>query len=175
MRRLLLLRHAKTERSEPGGRDHERKLDSRGRSDTPKIGAYMARHGYLPQRALVSSAVRTQETWALLAKAFRPTPAMVSERRLYDAGAQSILKVIKETPDQAATLLVVGHNPGLHELAIILVASGDIEARERLREKMPTCALAVIDFALDGWDKLHVQSGRLERFITPKLLETATD
>lgn len=175
MRRLLLLRHAKSERSEPGMRDHERTLNGKGREDAPKIAAYMARHGFIPERALVSSATRTQETWKLVAKAFRPMPTVIAEDRLYDAGAQAILKVIKETPAAIGTVLVVGHNPGLHELAILLVASGDIEARERLREKMPTCGLAVIDFALNDWGKVHIQSGRLERFISPKLLETATD
>ncbi len=175
MRRLLLLRHAKSERSEPGGRDHERTLSARGRSDTPIVAAYMARHGYIPERALISSAVRTQETWKLAAKAFRPAPTAVTDERLYHATPQAILNVIQEVPAGAHTLIVVGHNPGLHELGILLIASGDIEARERLHEKLPTTGLVVIDFAIDDWRRLHMQSGRLERYVTPKLLEDATD
>ena len=65
--------------------------------------------------------------------------------------------VIKDAPAAAHTLLVVGHNPGLHELALLLIASGDVEARERLREKLPTSGLVVIDFAFDEWGKLHPQ------------------
>jgi phosphohistidine phosphatase len=68
---------------------------------------------------------------------------------------------------------VIGHNPGMHELALMLIASGDVETRERLREKLPTCGLAVIDFAIDDWGLLHPRSGRLERFVTPKSLENA--
>jgi phosphohistidine phosphatase len=175
MRRLLLLRHAKTERSEPGGRDHERTLTTRGRADTPMVASYMARHGYVPERALVSSAVRTQETWKLAVKSFRPAPTSVTDERLYLASPQTILKVVQEAPAEAHTLIVVGHNPGLHELGILLIASGDIEARERLHEKLPTTGLVVIDFAIDDWRRLHMQSGRLERYITPKLLEDATE
>ncbi len=73
------------------------------------------------------------------------------------------------------TLVVVGHNPGLHEAARLLIAAGDVEARERLNEGLPTSGLAVIDFAGDDWDKLHPRSGRLERFVTPRLLKAATD
>jgi len=66
---------------------------------------------------------------------------------------------------------VIGHNPGLHELARLLIASGDIEAREQLTEKLPTSGLVIIDFAVDSWARLHPHSGRLERFVTPQSLE----
>jgi phosphohistidine phosphatase len=80
------------------------------------------------------------------------------------------MTAIGDVPDTAHTVLVVGHNPGLHELALMLVASGDVDARESLREKLPTSGLVIIDFAFDQWDKLHPRSGRLERFVTPKSL-----
>ena len=70
---------------------------------------------------------------------------------------------------------MLGHNPGLHEAALMLVASGDIETRERLREGLPTAGLIIIDFAFDDWSKLHPQSGRLERFVSPKWLEAETN
>ena len=73
------------------------------------------------------------------------------------------------------SLLLVGHNPGLAELAALLIASGDVEARQRLIEKFPTAGLAVIDFALDDWGKLHPRGGRLDRFVVPRTLETETD
>jgi phosphohistidine phosphatase len=170
MRRLLLLRHAKAERSEAGMEDHPRRLIERGRKDAVKIGAYMASHGLTPDRVVVSPSARTQETWKFAATAFRPAPAANSAERLYNATTHAILGVIKETPATAHTLLVVGHNPGLHEVALSLIASGDIEAREQLREKLPTSSLVIIDFAVDSWGKLHPQSGRLERFVTPKSL-----
>lgn len=175
MRRLLLLRHAKAERSEPGMNDQSRVLIDRGRKDAAKIGTYMAGHALVPDRVVLSPAARTQETWKYAAAAFHPAPAAMSAERLYDATPHVILGVIKDTPASAHTLLVIGHNPGLHELALMLIAAGDIEARARLREKLPTSGLLLIDFALDNWSKLHPQSGRLERFVSPKSLEAAAN
>jgi len=170
MRRLLLLRHAKAERPEAGIEDRGRTLIDRGRKDAARIGAYMASHGLVPDRVATSPSARTQETWKCAAAAFRPSPAATSSEHLYNATPSAILGVIKETPVSAHTLLIVGHNPGLHELALTLIASGDVEMRERLREKLPTSSLVIIDFALDAWAKLRGQSGRLERFVTPKSL-----
>ncbi len=175
MRRLLLLRHAKAERSDPGMQDISRVLIERGRKDAVKIGAYMAGHALVPDRVAASPSARTQETWKYAAAAFKPAPAAMSVERLYDATPHDIFGVIKDTPATAHTLLLIGHNPGLHEAALMLIASGDIDARERLREKLPTSGLVIIDFALDDWSKLHARSGRLERFISPKSLEAATN
>jgi phosphohistidine phosphatase len=170
MRRLLLFRHAKAERSEPGMEDRSRKLVERGRKDAASIGAYMASHALTPDRVMTSPAARTQETWKFAAAAFKPAPAGSAVDQLYDATPHDILDVIRQAPANAHTLLIVGHNPGLHELAVMLVASGDIETREQMREKLPTSGLLIIDFAFDAWTKLHPKSGRLERFITPKSL-----
>jgi phosphohistidine phosphatase len=171
MRRLLLFRHAKAERSKPGMEDRARKLIERGRKDAAKVGTYMASHALIPDRVMASPSARTQETWKCAAAAFRPPPVAVSAERLYNATAQAILGVVREAGPSTHTLLIIGHNPGLHELAVMLIASGDIEARERLREKLPTSGLVIIDFALDDWGKLHPQCGRLERFVTPRSLD----
>ncbi|MFY9684598.1 MAG: histidine phosphatase family protein [Pseudolabrys sp.] len=175
MRRLLLFRHAKAERSEPGTEDRARRLVERGQKDAAAVGAYMASHGLIPDRVMASPSARTQETWKFAALAFKPAPAATAVERLYDATPHDILGVIKGGPAAAQRLLILGHNPGLHGIALMLLASGDIETRERLREKMPTCGLVIIDFALDDWGKLHPQSGRLERFVTPKSLSTAAN
>jgi len=175
MRRLLLFRHSKAEHPEPGRRDHARALTERGRADAALIGAYMARHALVPDRALVSPAARSEETWKHAVAAFRSAPAATSDQRIYDASPQTLVGLIKETPDSVHTLLVVGHNPGLHELALLLIASGDIDTRERMREKLPTSGLAIIDFAFDNWAKLHPHSGRLERFVDPRSLAAATN
>jgi len=173
--RLILLRHAKSEKPEPGMRDHERTLNSRGRTETPRIGAYMARHALIPDRVLVSTARRTRETWERLAPAFALAPTVIFDDGLYDAPPERILAIVKETERRVRTLLVIGHNPGLHDAARLLIASGDVEARERLNEGMPTAAFAVIDFAGKDWDKLHPRGGRLERFVSPRSLAAATD
>ncbi|HEY1748885.1 MAG TPA: histidine phosphatase family protein [Xanthobacteraceae bacterium] len=174
MGRLLLLRHSKTERAEPGERDRDRKLTARGRADAPAIGAYMVRHGLVPDVALTSPAARAEETFEDVASEFKKSPRQVRDERIYNASVETLVRVIREAR-QAKTLLLVGHNPGLHDLALWLIASGDTEMRERLNEKLPTSGLVVIDFAFDDWSRLHANSGRLERFVSPRSIEAATD
>jgi phosphohistidine phosphatase len=174
MRRLMLLRHAKTERAEPGERDRDRKLTKRGRADAPAIGAYMARHRLVPDLALVSTARRAQETWTLVGGAFAKQPRVVNDERLYNASPNGLIAVVGETR-KAHAILVVGHNPSLHDLAMQLIASGDAAARDRVAAKLPTSGLLVIDFAFADWSLLHPQAGRLERFVTPRLIASATD
>ena len=174
MRRLMLMRHAKTERAEPGERDRDRKLTKRGRSDAPVIAAYMAHHGLVPDLALVSPAARTQETWALVAPAFAKAPRVMKDERIYDASPERLFNVIAQTRG-AHSLLVIGHNPSLHDVAMQLIATGDAEVRERAAEKLPTSGLVVIDCPIDDWSHLHPRSGRLERFITPRLLAAAAE
>jgi phosphohistidine phosphatase len=175
MRRLLLLRHAKAERSPPGGRDEDRVLAPRGRSDAKTLGAYLARHALIPDRAVISPSARTRETWELLAAAFSPTPPASFEDGIYNASPLRVLQAIRDTAPNTDTLVVIGHNPGLHELASMLVASGDIDARERLGEEFPTSALAAISFAADDWSNIHTHGGRLEHFITPEWLARGMD
>ena len=175
MRRLMLLRHAKSDWTRPGARDYERTLAPRGREAAPRIGAYMVRHGLAPDLVLCSTATRARETWDLVAKAFAPKPPLVFEERLYEADAGALLDVVTETRGSVHALLLTGHNPGLHEFAQRLIASGDTDARQRLTEKFPTGALAVIDFAIDDWRKLHPRSGRLDRFVVPRALGMAPD
>jgi phosphohistidine phosphatase len=174
MRRLLLLRHAKTERAEPGERDRDRKLTKRGRADAPLIGAYMAHHDLIPDLALVSPAQRTQETWKLLAATFAKPPKAITDERVYNASAAKLMSLLSE-PRNARALLLVGHNPGMHDLAVELIAAGDVAARERVTEKLPTAGLVVIDLALEDWALLHPQAGRLERFVSPRLIAANPD
>ncbi|MGE5535261.1 MAG: SixA phosphatase family protein [Acidobacteriota bacterium] len=175
MRRLLLLRHSQSERSEPGESDRDRKLTDRGRKDARNVGVYLARHGLVPDRVLLSSALRAQETWKHAAAAMASAPRPQVAESLYGATAHTIFNAIAETPAEVANLFVVGHNPALHELALSLIASGDIEARERLREELPPAGLVIIGFSFDDWAKLHPHAGRLERFVVPQSIEPATN
>jgi phosphohistidine phosphatase len=175
MRRLMLLRHAKSDWSSPGQRDHDRPLNARGREAAPKMGAYMVRHALIPDLVIASDAKRVTETVDLMLSAFERAPKVVSEPAVYEAGPNALLGLVKDTPRSVHCLLLVGHNPGLAELAALLIASGEVEARQRLIEKFPTAGLAVIDFALDDWTMLHPRAGRLDRFVVPRALETATD
>jgi phosphohistidine phosphatase len=175
MRRLLLFRHANAERAESGKSDLDRVLTAEGKHDATLMGAYIGRHGFHLDRVVVSPATRTRETWAAVAAALRLAPAAVFDEHVYDASAQTLLNALKQTPDAAHTVMLIGHNPGLHDLALTLVATGDIDTRERLGEKFPTSGLAILDFPLDAWARLHARAARLERFVSPKTITRATN
>jgi phosphohistidine phosphatase len=132
----------------------------------------MARHRFIPDLALVSPATRAEETWALIAPSFKSTPRAVKDARIYNAESQTLIDVISETHD-AQTLLIVGHNPSLHDLAVQLIASGDAEARAHIKENLPTSGLVVLEFSFTDWSRLHRSSGRLELFVTPRLIADA--
>ena len=168
MRRLILMRHAKTDLAAPGERDADRALTERGRGAAPEIGCYIAEHGLAPDQVRVSTARRARETWDFASPAIGGKPAMVLDKRLYEASPQQILAVLQETDDAAHTLMLVAHNPGLQRLAVLLVGSGDAAARQDIQEKFPTAALAVIDFALDRWSDIKPSAGRLDRFVAPR-------
>ena len=142
--RLMLLRHAKSEKAEPGMSDHPRRLNARGKNDASVIGGYMARHALTADLVLVSTAERTRQTWERVAAALSKPPRVVYEERLYNAGAEAIIALVKKTAPAVRALLVIGHNPGLHDAARRLIASGDVEARERLNEGLPTLSLGHI-------------------------------
>jgi phosphohistidine phosphatase len=173
MRRLMLLRHAKSDWP-AGVPDHDRPLNDRGRAAAPLMGRYLADEGLLPDLAVVSSAQRTQETWALVAPALGPVEAR-TEPRVYEAPADRLLAVLREAPDTARTLLLVGHNPGTEDLARRLVGHGDRYAIARLGQKYPTAGLAVIDFEAERWAEIDTRTGRLDRFVTPKTIGAGED
>jgi phosphohistidine phosphatase len=175
MRRLLLLRHAKTERESPSGHDRDRRLDARGRTDAPEIGRYLSDHKLVPDLVLVSPATRTRETWHLLAPAFDAEPDVDFVPDLYGAGARELLHIVRAASGRAddkhlKSIMVVGHNPGLHELSVELIGKANDEDREALEENLPTSGLAVIKFAIDDWNDVSVRHGTLDRFVSPKRL-----
>jgi phosphohistidine phosphatase len=174
MLRLMLLRHAKS--TWPSGvQDAERPLSDRGEAAARRMGAYMAHHALTADRVLCSPARRTRDTWAGISAQLPATAEIVFDGRLYGATRQGLLSVVRDQDGAVRTLLVLGHNPGLQDAAEWLIAAGDVELRERLREKFPTAALAVIDFALDTWSRVHEHGGRLERFVTPRTVAAAAN
>ena len=131
----------------------------------------MKDHGLLPDLALVSTSARTRETTALL-MAHWPAPAPLDiQRKLYLAEAPSLLEALRAAPDEVRTLMLVGHNPGLADLALNLTAGGDPHARVRMMEGFPTCALAVLEVPAQHWEELDFQGARLLDFVTPHHLD----
>jgi phosphohistidine phosphatase len=172
MRRLMLLRHAKSKWPD-GVADHERPLAKRGRKACPLMGRYMADEALVPDLAVVSTARRARETWRLVRPAFDRDIVQHDEPRIYEASAGAIRDVIGETEPGVRALLLVGHNPGLHDLALQLIGKARRSDLSRLRLKYPTAGLAVIDFRIGQWSEASDGLGRLERFQTPISVEAA--
>ncbi|MQW86615.1 SixA phosphatase family protein [Sinorhizobium saheli] len=169
-RRLMLLRHAKSAWPE-GVADHRRPLADRGRKAAPATGAFMARQGLIPDLALVSTARRAQETWALVAEALPQAVAARDAVGIYEVSASAMMDVVRRVEPTVETLLLVGHNPGLAELALLLAGGGDEEGLARIEEKFPTAALAVIDLAIEQWPEIAPGTGRLVTFVTPRTFD----
>ena len=167
-RTLLLLRHAKSSWDDPALDDFDRPLAGRGREAAPRMGREMARRGWLPDAALVSPALRTRQTWDLVAAELpHPVPAGF-DRSIYEAPAARILAAIRATPDATQTLVVVGHNPDFETLAAQLASpASDAEAMARMRRKFPTAALARLTFE-GGWAELGPGGAALADFVTPR-------
>ena len=173
MRRLLLLRHAKSAWPD-GVDDADRALAPRGRDAAPRMGAYLAEQNLIPDLVLVSDARRARETWDLVRRALPERPMQI-EPRIYEAPTDRLLTILKETGDEAETLLMIGHNPGFASLARTLAGDGDPDGLARLAEKFPTAGLAVLTFPVERWNAVAPRSGRLERFVTPKSLGAGED
>ena len=166
MRRLILLRHAKSDRPAGVG-DHERPLNDRGRRAAPAVGAHLAEAGFRPELALVSTATRTRETWEAISAALG-APEAQYHREIYEAPSTRILDVIRRAPDAVETVIVIGHNPGLGDLAATLAGEGPRNERARLATEFPTAAYAVIDFDAATWSAVSPGQGRLERYVRPR-------
>jgi phosphohistidine phosphatase len=178
MRRLMLLRHAKTETDAPSGRDQDRRLDERGLRDAAEMGGWISRHPPFPDCVFVSPAMRARQTWDIAWAAMKglgPQPAVDEVPDLYGADASQLLAAIRAaSASDPKRLMLVGHNPGMHELALALTAVGEGSARTALGDNLPTSGLAVLDFATDDWDDVAFRRGRLVLFVTPKLLKQAS-
>jgi phosphohistidine phosphatase len=170
MRRLLLLRHAKTETDAPSGRDFDRRLDARGVADADEIGRWLARQIDRPQRVLVSTALRALQTWNGIAATLPEMPEVVELESLYSATPTELMRAIRDHGADASPLMVVAHNPGLHELAIGMTGSGDAAARRVLDQNLPTTALVTLDFDTATWSEAGFRRGHLTGIISPKML-----
>jgi phosphohistidine phosphatase len=176
MRRLILLRHAKTERDSPSGKDHDRRLEERGRDDAAAIATWLAERDLLPDQALVSTATRTRQTWEVVAELFpaKAEPQVEHLPELYSASASQLLQAIHEVSAGVNRLMLIGHNPGLHELALALTCKCDDDQRRHLAGNMPTATAVVIDFPIADWADARFGTGKLQHFVNPKLLREAS-
>lgn len=160
MRQLILLRHAKAAADSETGEDFDRALAPRGREDAPVVARALLDAGANPQLALVSAARRTRETWELVSGVLTGVEVRFLDE-LYDATAETLLHLVEQS--SVARLMVVGHNPGLQELAIRL-ARRNTPLDAAVRAKYPTCAAALYT------RKDDLGALKLQEFITPKTI-----
>lgn len=165
MRTLIVVRHAKSAWPDEVP-DADRPLGPRGRRDAPVMGQRLAQIVGRIDLALISPAHRAQQTWALM------LPHLVvgevrTEPRVYQAWGRYVIDAIRELPESVGTALVLGHEPGVSELVLMLARSAEAGAISRLANKFPTCAFAVLS-AEGDWSTLGPSSARLEVFTTPK-------
>ena len=164
MKKLLILRHAKSSWKEPSLSDFQRPLNQRGTEAAPRMGGWIAQNNLVPDTIVCSTAVRAQETMALVIEGGPLDSACISTEELYLAPPQVYLENLAQLPEAQTSAMVIGHNPGIEELVYQLCGEYRV---------MPTCALAVIDLQIAQWDELFSASvsGELSRYILVRDLE----
>ncbi|MET7287274.1 histidine phosphatase family protein [Streptomyces sp. NPDC005573] len=160
LRRLVVLRHAKSAWPE-GVPDARRPLAPRGLRDAPAAGRALAEADWLPDLALCSTAVRARRTWDLASAQWGTPPPVRHDPRLYAASVPGLLQVVHETPSEVETLLLVGHNPELRQLVLELSGDALDDTLERVHEKFPTSAIALLTWHGTGWPALTTGSALL--------------
>lgn len=166
MKTLHLLRHAKSSWTEPGLADHDRPLNGRGRRAAVAVAQHLVDANILPDLVLCSTALRTRQTLDLILPAIKP-PKIVLDRQLYDAGFERLLDYLRGLPDEAESILLIGHNPGVHALALMLAHPQSAARLPSHDDKFPTAALASFHIA-GRWPKLRPHRAAVMAFVTPR-------
>lgn len=173
MRRLFLVRHAKAEPS-VGRDDYARKLTGRGRADARRIAKALAARHFLPDVLIHSGAARAKETAEIFAAAWRNEVELQEQAWLYDASFTTLIDCTRALSHEEKRIGLVGHNPGLGELATALAGSG-AEPEMRRLAKFPTGAVAVLDFSIRRWEEVARNAAMLALYVTPAELDEDAD
>jgi phosphohistidine phosphatase len=172
MKRLTLLRHAKSSWDEPNLDDFDRPLNDRGWKSARRIGKEMKRRHMRFDLGLASPAARVRETIDGLTETYgEPDFAIRFEPRIYLASVETLLQIVREVPADVKGALLIGHNPGLERLVVELTRDDKDGLRAKVGEKFPTAALAVIELPADDWAEMKPGCGKLIELILPKELD----
>jgi phosphohistidine phosphatase len=171
MRRLFLIRHAKAEPNIGRG-DYDRRLTGRGRDDAKRVAAALGARRILPDLLIYSGAARAKQTAEIFASEWGRDVMLKEDVGLYDASLATLLAHTRALGHEHKRVGLVGHNPGLGELATALTGSGAEPEVRRLAAKYPTGAVAVLDFSIKRWGEVERNSARLALYLTPAELET---
>lgn len=164
---LSLLRHGKAV-AHGYGDDFTRELADRGKADSLRLGTYLAERHQVPDFALVSASERTTQTFVILETSARAKIPVQYEQMLYNAMPGQMLDALKLIEPSVKHLMMVGHNPGIMELGIILARDGDLLDLERLRTRFPPGAMATLTFQTEDWSEARVIGGRLDSLLLPE-------
>jgi phosphohistidine phosphatase len=168
LRLLYLLRHAKSSWGDPGLEDRDRPLNSRGRRAARLVAEHLRAEGVSPELVLCSASLRTRQTLAAILPTLEGELEARIEDVLYSAGAEGLLERLRTVPVSTSSVLVIGHNPALHELALSLAGTG--RDLERLREDFPSGALATLAVPEPGWAELAEGDAELTSYAVPREL-----
>jgi phosphohistidine phosphatase len=175
MKTLTLLRHAKSGWDDAVQRDFDRPLNPKGRRAAATIGKHLRRRGLAFDHIIASPALRVQQTLDEVATGYGSTLAPAWDRRIYLASAATLLDLAQQLPDGAGSALLVGHNPGLEDLVLLLVPDSGPELRggprDAVEEKYPTASVAELSFAVDRWSDLAAGGATLTCFTRPRDLD----
>jgi phosphohistidine phosphatase len=173
MKRLITFRHAKSGWEQPAIRDFDRALNDKGRRAAATMGRHMRQLGLRFDSVVASPAVRVAETLDAMFDGYGRRMAPSWDRRAYLATAATLLEMVQETPDGVEALMLVGHNPGLEELVLLLTADRAADAlRHQVALKYPTASVAELH-VVGGWSALLPGEARLTRFVRPRDLDPA--
>ncbi|MEM1159964.1 MAG: histidine phosphatase family protein [Pseudomonadota bacterium] len=170
MRKVILLRHAKSSWNDPQLDDHDRPLNSRGEAAAPIIGGWLAHRRLKPDVVLCSSSVRTCQTVARMRASMPGLPEPLVEEGLYHASPTAMRERLNRLPGHLKTVLLVGHQPGLGSLVRQLSDGTERRRCRRAYEHFPTAAAAVLEADLDDWSELRPGSARFVDFAKPREL-----
>jgi phosphohistidine phosphatase len=167
MKRLILLRHAKSSWKNPGLRDFDRPLNSRGKHNAPMMGKRLVTKGVLPKILISSPAKRAWKTAVLVGKELGYSKgSIIADPAIYDAGMNDLLKLVRNFQDDWDDVMLVGHNPGLTEFAEYLTGEELVN--------LPTCAVCCIDLPIDSWADIRRKSGAMLLYDFPKSIFVAS-
>lgn len=174
MKTLTLLRHAKSSWDDPVARDFDRPLNAKGQRAAAAMGRYIRSEAPAFDHVVASPATRVVETIEQVEAGYGSELAPAWDRRIYLASASSLLDIVHTLPPGADSALLIGHNPGLEDLILMLIPDRAGDAlRDSVEEKFPTAAIAVMTFDVAGWAAIRAGSGTLIRFIRPRDLDPA--
>ncbi len=171
MKRIYLLRHAKSSWSEDGQADYERGLAPRGLHAARQMSAHLRDRAVKPSVVLCSTARRARETLDLIMPGLTGKPGIRYEDSLYQAAASDIIARIKQLPEKTASVMIVGHNPGLQETVLELAGAGAPKRMRQIAEKFPTLALAELSTDIEHWRDLGPGAARLVDLTIPAEIE----